>query len=76
MKAQRQESSYYIKYEDRWNPKACPRCGREATGHGSLFKEPRQSSPVEDKRKPVGEVFVHDTEDCVVLADSERPSAP
>jgi hypothetical protein len=75
MNAQRQESSCYIKCEVRWAPKACPRCQREATGHGWLFTEQAPSSPVEDKRTPVGQVFVHDAEDCVVLADSERSTA-
>jgi hypothetical protein len=73
MNAQRQESSYYVKYAFRWDLKACPCCPREASGHGWLLKEPPPSSPAEDRRTPVGEVFVHtDVEDCVVMTDSER----
>jgi hypothetical protein len=59
----------YIKYEVNWTPKTCPRCQqRLATGHGWLFKEPAPSLPEGDKRKPVGEMYMHDdAEDCVVL---------
>jgi hypothetical protein len=62
----------YITYEVMWTARTCPRCQqRSATGHGWLFKDPPPSSPEEDKRRPVGEVFVHDdAEDCVVLGSS------
>jgi hypothetical protein len=69
--------SYYITYEVGWATKTCSHCKqRVASGHGWLFKEPTPKSPALDKRKPIGEVFIHDDgEDCVLLVESERPKS-
>jgi hypothetical protein len=55
-------------WEDAWHPKMCPVCKeRTATAHCWLFKEPPPSSRTfEDKRKAIGEAFMHvDSDDCV-----------
>ncbi len=69
--------SYYITYEVGWTTKTCLHCKqRAASGHGWLFKESPPTSPALDKRKPIGEVFLHDDgEDCVILVEAERPKS-
>jgi hypothetical protein len=70
-----EERSDYITYDSEWSAKPCPQCNqRVASAHGWLFKEPPPTSPTIDTRKPIGEVFIHDEgNDCVILAESERP---
>jgi hypothetical protein len=65
-------ANYYLKMVTAWDNSACRHCGAATTGYGQLFKEaPPQG---QDTRKVIGEVFSHaDKDDCVILADSERP---
>lgn len=64
---------YFIGYEKGWKATPCKYCGKGATWHGYLFKDPPPGPPAPDQRKPVGEVFGHEeTDDCVALSDSER----
>ena len=69
-----QRGPYYITYDVGWAMKSCPRCKqRPATGHGWLFKDSPPTVPALDKRKPIGEVFIHDDgEDCTILSESEK----
>jgi hypothetical protein len=72
-----QRGSSYVTYEVDWIMQTYPH-GKErvASGHGWLFKESPPLSPALDKRKSIGEVFIHDEgEDCIILAESERPKS-
>jgi hypothetical protein len=56
----------YPAFEKDFLPKLCPCCKRTAIAHCWLYKEPPPSRPLEDKRKAIGEAFMHaDSEDCV-----------
>jgi hypothetical protein len=64
------EDQCYITMDVRWIVKTCPVCrSRDATAHGWLFNEPPPADPLEDKRKAIGQVLIHDRgEDCTVRA--------
>jgi hypothetical protein len=57
----------YNAWEKDFTPKVCPCCKSTATiAHCRLYKEPAPSRPPENKRKAIGEAFMHaDSEDCV-----------
>ena len=49
----------YLAMERSWNPRVCPSCKqRMAIGHGWLFKGPPPVSPLEPKRKAIGNVWM------------------
>jgi hypothetical protein len=57
----------YIVIESGWTPKECPLCKKMATSHASLFSEPPPRAPHKDKRKAIGEIFIHaNSIDCIV----------
>ena len=56
----------YNAWEKDFTPKVCPCCKSTAIAHCRLYKEPAPSRPPENKRKAIGEAFMHaDSEDCV-----------
>jgi hypothetical protein len=62
----RKEKMIYNTWEKDLTPKVCPCCRNTAIAHCWLYKEPPPTRPLEDKRKAVGEAFMHaDSEDCV-----------
>jgi len=63
------EEQCYITMDAQWAAKTCPVCkDQEANAHGWLFREPPPARSLEDKRKAIGEVFMHTTgEDCTIV---------
>jgi hypothetical protein len=60
------EQQVYITVDGGWTPTECPLCKQTATSHGWLFNDPPPRPPLEDKRRAIGDVFMHaDLEDCV-----------
>jgi hypothetical protein len=68
------EDQCYITIDARWIVRICPLCkSRDASAHGWLFEEPPPAYPLQDKRKSIGEVFIHDSgDDCETGASTEN----
>ncbi|MDQ2843046.1 MAG: hypothetical protein M3Y72_18810 [Acidobacteriota bacterium] len=72
-----EEQNSYITMEGGWANETCPCCKKMAIGHGWLYREPPPSNSIGDKRKVIGEVFMHDDfDDCGILAPNTLHTDP
>jgi hypothetical protein len=54
------------------NYRRCPCCAQEVVKHGWLYADPPPPNPINDTRKPLGEVFQHPNgNDCVRLSSGK-----